>query len=526
MESIDQQHPQGREAAAPRYTSFSDYIRVVRRRKLLIAAVTVVCAAGAAAFSLTRPEVYVATVQLSFRDVLADLNLLGVGGGLPEQGPAQRAAQNAELLTGPQVARRARRIADGAAGTISTQVGTQTSLVSLQARSPSPEEAADLANAYATAAKQVITAAELRRLERAQDATLDEIQQVQESPVPGVTGIRLSVLEQQLSRLETVEQIAEPVEVIARAAPPREAVSPTPARDTALGAMLGLVAGLLLAFLRESLDRRLHTAHEVHQELGLPVLGRIADTAFGAPGLVSTNGRAPMLPIDFEAFRVLRTNLAHLQRERPIRSLLVTSGLPQEGKTTVSMSLASASVIAGNRTLLVECDLRRPTFAKRLGIAAAPGLTDYVSGMTEPAEVLQTVDIVPPQRVNGAGNPGGQGSVAGSPGKLVCISAGSQYGDGAELLLTARFRDFLEKVTKAYDFVVIDCSPLLAVVDPLELVPLVDGVLVCVRASQTTRDEVHATRSALSRLPDRPMGAVLTGVSRGGPDAYDYYYGY
>lgn len=502
-----------------RYASLADYVRVISRRKVLVVLVLVLFTAAAAGYSLTQSPAYVATAQLSFRDVLADLNLLGVGSGLPEQGPAQRAAQNAEMITGPRVARRARRELDDVTGSISTQVSTQTSLVVLRARAGTGEAAAELANAYAVAAKEVVEKAERKRLIRAQRATLDEIKEVKQNPVPGVTGIRLSVLEQQLSRLETVEQISETVEIVSEATAPASPVSPNPVRDTALGAMVGLVFGLLAAFLRDSLDRRLRTAHEVHRELGVPVLGRVFDTAFGSTGL-ATNGRPAMSVIDFEAFRVLRMNLALLGGDRPVRSLLVTSGLPDEGKTTVSLSLASASVLAGQSTLLLECDLRRPTIARRLGIDPEPGLTDYLLGTAPPAEILRTVELSSPRDLNGSQETGG------SAGTLVCITAGSQAANGAELLLTERFRSFLEQVTRAYDLVIIDSSPFLAVVDPLELVPVVDGVVVCVRAQQTTRDEAHASRAALAALPERPIGAVLTGVTRGGPDSYDYYYGY
>lgn len=522
MESSER-HPESSEprshASAARYASLGDYLRVIRRRRVLILLIAVLFAAVAAAYSVTRDPTYVATTQISFRDVLADLNLLGTGGGLPEQGPAQRAGQNAELLTGPKVARIVRRDLDDPPGTISTQVSTQTSLVLLQARAGTAQDASRLANGYARAAERVVKRSTRRRLTGFEDATIDQIREVKENPIAGVTGIRLSVLEQQLSRLKTVQQIAEPVQIVAKATPPGSPASPNPVRDTTLGLVLGLVIGLLAAFLRDSLDRRLHTAHEVHRELGLPVLGRIADTAFGYSGL-ATNGLPPMTGLDFEAFRVLRMNLAYLNREHPVRSLLVTSSLPEEGKTTVSMALASAAVMAGQRTLLVECDLRRPVFARRFGIEAAPGLTDYLMGRVGPRDILHAVQLSPPQAINGSE----QDTI--SPGTLVCITAGSLVGNNAELLLTDRFQAFLDKVERAYDLVVIDSSPMLAVVDPLELVPKVDGVIVCVRAEQTTRDELHAARAALATLPDRPMGAVLTGVSRGGPDSYEYYYGY
>jgi tyrosine-protein kinase Etk/Wzc len=105
----------------------------------------------------------------------------------------------------------------------------------------------------------------------------------------------------------------------------------------------------------------------------------------------------------------------------------------------------------------------------------------------------------------------------------VVIAGGTRVQNPAELLISDRFKDFLEKVSKAYDLVVLDTSPLLAVVDALEILPQVDAGIVCVRVQQTTREEARAARAALGALPPRPMGAVITGMRRGDPDAYDYY---
>jgi Mrp family chromosome partitioning ATPase len=176
-------------------------------------------------------------------------------------------------------------------------------------------------------------------------------------------------------------------------------------------------------------------------------------------------------------------------------------------------------VLAGKRTLLVECDLRRPSFEHRLGIRGHPGLTDYLLGTAGPQEILQTVELAEPARINGTA-----GAVTGATaGTLVCIAGGTRVASGAELLVGDRFRDFLEKVSKAYDLVVLDGSPLLAVVDPLQILPHVDAVIICARAEHTTHEQARAARAALSALPDRPMGTVLTGIRRSDPDAYDYY---
>jgi capsular exopolysaccharide synthesis family protein len=459
---------------------------------------------------------------MSFGDPFQDLGLFSTGTPIPEETPAVRAANAADLVTSPRVERKAAKgFKQGppAGCSIDASVLVETNNVAVDGTCRSARDAALFANTYAKAAREIGNAQARARIDRVANALSDQIKEAKRNPVAGITGPQVSALEQELSRIETLKQASSPVEIVQPATPPDETASPRPIRDTGIGLVLGLVLGLLAAFGREALDRRLRTSHEVHEELGLPVLGRVSRTALGYAGL-ARNGLPPMSDSDFEAFRVLRMNLAYLANGAPVRSVLVTSGLPEEGKSTVSAALASAAVLAGQRTLLVECDLRRPCFARRFSIQPQPGLTDYLLGNADPQDILQTVDLAEPVRVNGAEGAADPNRPAGT---LVCIAGGSRASNPAELLISERFTDFLEKVSKAYDLVVLDGSPLLAVVDSMEILPHVDAAIVCVRVQQTTREQVRAARVALSTLPERPMGAVLTGMRRGDPDAYDYY---
>jgi non-specific protein-tyrosine kinase len=508
----------------PRYASFGDYVRVVRRHRWIVIAVTALFVGVTLAISLNQPTEYQARAQLSFRDLLADLNLLGVGDAVPEQTPQQLAQINAELITRPEVTRKVSRRIDedispaALQSSVTASVGVQTNLVIVTATAGEAELAAEIANEYALAAKEVGDAEQRQRLRRAERAVEREIEDARDDAEPGVSEIRLSVLEQTLSRIQTLLEISEPVKVVQRASAPESPVSPKPRRDAVLAGLVGLVFGLLAAFGRDSLDRRMHTARDVHDELGVPVLSRVPKSALGYAGLVR-NGRGSMTEADFEAFRVLRMNLAAMTPDRPPTTVLVTSGLPEEGKSTVSVALASASAIAGRSTLLVECDLRRPSFAARLGIEREPGLTDYLLRRASPKDILQTAELAAPDA-------GGRNGSTEALGRVVCIAAGSPVANPAELLIGERFKDFLAKVSALYDMVVLDGGPLLAIVDPLELVQQVDAVVLCVRAAQTTRDHARASRAALANLPPRPVGAVLTGLKKRGPDSYEYYDAY
>jgi Mrp family chromosome partitioning ATPase/capsular polysaccharide biosynthesis protein len=512
----------------PRYATLHDYLRVIRRRWLIVVGFTLGFAAAALALSLAQKPTYEAEAQLSFRDIAADINIVAGTPSSPDITASTRAATNAQLITRPEVTRTVERKLDTGlseaelAAAVDTRVGLQTNLVILTAREGNAALAADIANAYADAVRKVGSREAQELLADLEQSAVDDLREADTGE--GQDSFRLSALQDRLSRVRTLREVTEPVEVVVPASRPTSPVSPKPARNTVLGLLMGLVLGLLAAFIRDSLDRRLHGPQDTHHELDLPILGRVSEDALVFPGLAN-NGRPPMSESHFEAFRTLRTNLRALTDDDVPRSILVTSGLPDEGKTAVSLSLASAFAVAGQRVLLVECDFRRPSFHQRMGVRQAPGLTDYLSGSANPHDVLQVVDLSEP-------GPGTKTSnLRGRPaprlaGRMVCISAGSAVALPAELLGGARFSGFLEKVMKAYDVVVIDASPLLSVVDPLELVPLVDCVLLCVRSGQTTRDEARAAQAALAHLPERPTGAVLTGLKRDGVDGHGYYYGY
>jgi tyrosine-protein kinase len=511
----------------PRYASLSDYLHVIRAQKVLIIVVTALFAAAGLGVSLLQTPRYTAESSLIFRDIEQDLSLLGQT-ALPELAPDQRAAVNAELVTRRNVAERVKASLDTdltvgqLQSAVTTQVGTRTNFVVIQATSEDAKFAAALANEYA----RQVQALDRDEVRARLDTAIKTLRQGLPSDPAAAAG---SLTQAQISQLQTVRQLAEPVEIAEPAGVPAAPSSPRTRRNTVLGLLVGLALGLLAAFLRDSLDRRLRGFDEVQEEMQLPVIGRVPNDALGAVGHLGNGAAGPGREAEthLEAFRVLRKNLEFLQAGEPMRSVLVTSGRPEEGKSTVSIALACAAAMAGKRTLLVECDLRRPCLADRLGLQGEPGLTDYLVGDASPSDVLQVMTLSPTDlnASNGKDKPEKADAKTVEGAKMVCIVAGSSSPLPAELLGSSRFEDFLSKVSKAYDLVVLDTSPILTVVDALELVPQVDGMIVCVRLSQTTRQEAHAAREALSHLPGRPTGVVVTGV-RGREDAYGYYGSY
>ena len=531
------------------YASVRDYLGLIRRQRWIVLVVPIVFAAAAFALSTIQRERYEASASVEFRDLSQDFRLLDVN-VVPAAAPNQRAATSAESATSEEVARRVRKdlgedfSVDELQAGVTARVGTQTNLVVVEASGQDPQYVADLANAFAERASQIDTRNQLRQV----DILIEQLRrQSPKNPIQldkPVENLQEVVAQQRLIALLSLRRIADPAEVVRTAEVPTTPVSPKPARNAVLAGLVGFALALLFAFLRDSLDRRIRTINQAHELIDLPVLGRVGTTAFGGAGLIGADGGAS--PADLEAFQMLRTNLAFFQPDKPVRTVLVTSGLPEEGKTTVAASLAAAAAAAGMSTLLVDADLRRPMVAARLGLQPAPGLAEYLLGSVPPKEILQVKAFELAQTASraatsapvAAGRTGtsksppskekadamSNGSPSEGTSSLVCITAGKPPARPAELLASPRSREFLDRIGRAYDLVVIDSSPLLASADPLELIPHIDAVLVCVRVSKSTRDEVQAVKEALGRLPDRPAGLVVTGLGEG--DGEYGYYGY
>ena len=502
---------------APKYTTLRDYLRVLREQRLLIVLVVLAFTGAAILLSARQQPQYEASASIAFRAENAEFSEIGAPAPQTET-PEQRAAIQAQRVTELEVAERAKEKLDSElapgllARLVSAQPEARTHFVVVRAESSDPAFAADLANAFAEAAAEVHTARvregyeESARVLRRRNRTLRRRQFSQ--------GTRAANIDR-INRLQTLAQTAEPATVAVRAEQPPDPFSPKPIRNGVLGLLLGLTIGLVAAFVRDALDRRFKSVREIKEELKLPLVGHVRDDMLGR-SVVSSNGKGSMSSDELEAFRILRTNVDFLDVDKPSASVVVTSALPEEGKSTVAGALAAAYASAGRRTLLVECDLRRPTLAARVGLAPAPGLSDYLVGQASPQEILQplTIDAAAP-----AARPDGTAPAA----TLVCITAGTPSPQPAELLGSARFRAFLEQVSSVYDAVVVDSPPLLSVVDTLELIPNVDRVVICVRASRTTRDQARAAKAALEHFPQRPAGVVVTGVRPGDESDYGYY---
>jgi succinoglycan biosynthesis transport protein ExoP len=464
--------------------NLSDYLGVLRRRAKLIVFITLLAGGIALGISLVRSPSYEASTDLQFKDPGQQAGGL-LGGGSVDYFPQNQAGAGAARLTGPDVLAGASRALGGdptpdeLKSETSVTVNATNNLVTATVKADTADKAAREANQLATSTKR-LTRDDARSFYKARAKALPD--------EPSSKFLK--------ARLRALAAVAEPVTIVKAAEVPGSPASPNPVRDTVIAVFLGLMLGIGLAFVRETLDKR----------LGLPLVGYVRKETLGMTGM-SKNGTVRASQADLESFRILRKNVDFLGGDQDIKVIAVTSPLPEEGKSTVASWYAYAGALVGKRTILVECDFRRPVSATRLDFDPAPGLSDYLAGAAEPRDVLRSIEVE------------GRGAET-----LAVIPAGSTVHQPTEMLASSRFREFLDQLRKVYDLVIIDCPPLLPVGDTLEVLPQVDGVLLLVRLDQTTLNQAAAAKQAMEHLPEKPTGLVITGLARGSEgDYYGYY---
>jgi capsular exopolysaccharide synthesis family protein len=313
------------------------------------------------------------------------------------------------------------------------------------------------------------------------------------------------------------------VSLVDRAEPPGAPSSPNRNRDAMTALVLGLAAGLGLAFLMDLLDNTLKDSREVERYLRLPNLAMIPEapkereslypaaesaepkltngSSYKNQAVVSYNGRYSMLG---EAYRNLRTGLMLSRAGSHPRLTLITSALPEEGKTTISVNTAIVLAHAGGRVLLVDADLRIPQCHRRLGVTNGRGLTEVLTGLATPEESIQPTAIE----------------------NLFLMTSGQTPPNPSELLSSPQMRHLLEHLTHGFDHIIIDSPPALPVSDAIVVSQLVDGVVLVAAGSRTPKQQVKATLSRLRHAHAKVFGVVLNRIKIHKVDDFYPYYKY
>jgi polysaccharide biosynthesis transport protein len=514
--------------AGDRSTSLRDYLRIARRRKWVILLAAVLVPAAAVAFSERQERLYEASASV----LLSNQNLAtGLAGGTSTPGQSlsndpQRITQTqAELARTPVVARQtlqALRLTKRTPAEFLKRSSVSTSqnsdILTFKATDHVPGLAARLANEYAlqyTVYRRHLDTSALARALQDVERRIASLQAQGQSSSPLYAN--LVEKEQELSTLEALETSNA---TVVRRASGASQIQPSPLRDGALGLGLGVLLGLALAFLWETLDTRVRSADAISDRLGLPLLARLP-----APSRdLRRSNHLVMVEEptshDAEPFRVLLTNLEFVSHDSKPRTIMVTSAREGEGKSTTAANLAVTIARSGKRVALVDLDLRRPFIHEFFHIPPEPGVTTMAIGRATLDEALVPIPVgerpVPPSDDEPARAAG-----------LHLLCSGAIPPNPGEFIRSPGIARLLSHLAESFDTVIVDAAPLLGVGDALVLIPRVDALIIVARLKVLREPMLDELKRILDTSLAQKLGFVLTDAQheehyRGG---YGYGYG-
>jgi len=308
-------------------------------------------------------------------------------------------------------------------------------------------------------------------------------------------------------------QTAMPWQIIAEPEVTDYPISPNVTRSLLLGAIAGILAGVGAALMAEKIDTKFHSADEVKDSMGVPLLGTIPfhkelqDQPAIADGqsLLQTSDRYLFSGFS-ESFRSLHADLYFMSPDKRLQSVTISSALPAEGKSTIAVNLAQAASAMGNRVLLIDGDLRNPSIDRQMDIPNILGLSNLISNDTLNAE-----DIIQ-QSANNT--------------NLFVLTAGQTPPDPARLLSSQRMEELIKNFQTQFDLVIVDTPPLGIIADAKFLVPHTDGLMMVVRIDQSDRSVVREVFDGLKISRTSVIGIVINGDKRYTPKNYHYYHRY
>jgi capsular exopolysaccharide synthesis family protein len=446
--------------------NLQDFVKLLRSRWVTVCVTTLVAVLGALAVTLLTTPLYQASTRLY-------VSATG-GASVAEAYQGNRLSQErvlsyAQLLMGETLAKRTidklglDMSAETLRGNVKASAKPDTVLLDVDVLDKSPVRARDIAN---TLSDEFVVM--VRELETPEDGSRPDARVV-------------------------VEQ---------RASIPDHPVVPKEARNIAVGLALGVLLGIGLAILRDLLDNTVKGRETLEGITGVGLVGNIPlDKDRRKEPAITFEGNNSAIA---EAFRKLRTNLQFLAVDNPPRVIVVTSSLPNEGKTTTAINIALALAEAEHNVLLVDGDLRRAMLGKYLNLVGSVGLSTVLSGAASLSEVLQETRFP----------------------RLTVLTSGAIPPNPSELLGSLAAKKVLAEMRAQFDYVIVDSSPLLAVTDAAILASNSDGVLMMARFGVSKREQLANAVGNLEDVAALLLGAVLTMTPERGNAAYNYsYYG-
>lgn len=499
------------------------------RRGIPVVVITALAVAGTAvALSLGQGPLYKASTNVFVSTGQIGVTLPGVTSGSSSD-PERTLETQAQVARVPKVAQIAvdrANVPKMTAGKLLSEStvtpSTGTDILTFSVTDSSAKVAEVLANAYARAYVQYRADVDTGAIRRALKAVNHQIASLESSDPE----LRKQLTASQLS-LRTQSIVRGSNTALGAPASRAEKVQPRPVRDGLLGGILGLLLGITLIFVRDSLNTRVRSTAEIEELLGMPLIGRIP---LPPKKLAQHSGVAVLEEthsFGAEAYRMLATNIELLNLERGASSLMVVSAAHQDGKSTTMANLATVFARRGLHVILMEADLRKPTMGKLFDIDPEQrhkGLSEVALGRVDLDDALLNIPLGNSEEPTGSNDSGS------AKGKLDVLLAGTTPPSPGEFLQSQAVADIVEHLKERCDLVLIDTPPLLHVGDATTMVLNVDVdcAIVAVRLGIASRPAIGELRRVLESFPVVKLGFVATGEEShqeyaGGYGAYHYY---
>ncbi len=512
-------------------SELSAHIATLRRRKWIVIVAVVLTTAGAAYFASRQPALFQAGSRV-FVNPSAQLTTGAVGTAAEAQ--ARYLSTQAALAHSRSVAAAAVRGSSGVAISPDELLKQTTiaadpasNILTISVENGTAAGAVVLANAYSRAFQRESAAAGVANINKGIRGVDGQIAAINRRIVaakdagtsPSALRSQLAGLIKQQQKLIQLKLIQPTSASVVQPASGATQVRPHVRLDALLGAVVGLVIGICVAFLAEAFDTRVRSSEEVSDQLKLPILARLPAPVRSLRGtyelaMLSEDGVA-----DTEGYRKLRLAVDFANVRHAARTILVTSAVEKEGKSTTAANLALAYAGTGRRVALVDLDLRRPTIGKFFGLdESRVGATDVALGSSELADAMVSFTV-------GAATPGRSGDPESKQLSTICVlPAGSMPPHPAEFLESDAVRRMVADVASQVDVVLIDSPPMLPVSDGLVLGGFLDGVIVVVKSSVARRPALGELRRLLGQMSAKPLGFALTGAEGEDGDVAGYGY--
>ncbi len=513
-----------------------DYLRIVKDRAWIIILTVVVLFLIAYFTSIRTTPLYSASAELvyeksSMNTAVFGYEILGYDYDRPRTIETAIAAisRNLSIAEGVKAQLGATGDASRFLGMVSASASGETDLVTVSAISTDSGEAAAVANAFAD--QFIVYRKNMARglIAEARDSLKTELDSLSASEKQSQTGLQQQDRYDSLRMLESMQN--GDFTVLRQATAPGAPYTPQTTRNVVLAVVLGFVLGLGLAFLLEYLDKRIKDEKTLEHVSGLPVLASVPVVAGGWKN--DKKGRRSAEAVGFErsgselleAFRTLRSTLQYFDVEDSLHTIVITSGLPQEGKTVTTVNLAISLALSGKRVVVLEADLRRPMMHEYLNLENNTGLSSVLAGKSSVASALQLVLMDPFIPVSTRKDQGDPDPVL-LRKNLYCVTSGPLPPNPAELLGSSRMAHVIAELNQMADYLLIDTPPVLPVSDALTLARHADAVILTARLHSTTRGEMEEVRELVTRAGVRVIGVVAEGVKTKRGYYYKRRYGY